>query len=93
MNIDPSQLKWEAFADGDDPRAKLLDESFSIAGCPMHLEAFAVNEDDDGAQTAVDFSVEDDLDAIRAGVHADGPWRTVQIDGREYVLIASPYCD
>ncbi len=87
MRID--EVTWE---DVTGSRTKLL-ATIHILGCPMHLEAYEVEEDEDIGQRAKDFSFEADLDSIAAGVTTDGPWTQVCIEGRNYVLVAAPYCD
>ena len=81
---------WAADGPDDDPRGRLT-ASIRINGCEMHLEAYAVHTNDEGTQ---EFDVwPDECESIYHGVSAEGAWRTVEIDGREYALIASPYCD
>lgn len=62
-----------------------------INGTPMHLEGWAVEEAEDGSQEPA--SDEDGFTAIYGAVGADGCWRTVNVGGREYALVATPYCD
>ena len=58
-----------------------------------HLEAIEVKVDEDnGLQEAVSPQDYDDFAAIHDAVHGDGHFDTVEIEGREYVLIATPYC-
>lgn len=83
------RVEWKDCTEGK--RTKLL-AAIEILGCPMHLEAFEVTENSDGVQESTDFDFENDLSTIAAGVHVDGPWTEVLIEGRRYVLIATPYC-
>lgn len=73
------------------PRTFLVAE-IRINGVNMHLEAIQVETDDGRVQRAVDFFAESALDKYREGADADGPFQTVMIEGREYALIASPFC-
>lgn len=56
----------------------------------MHVEAYAVERDDD---MQIWTTNADELSAIYAAVGADGGWQTVTINDRDYVLIATPYCE
>lgn len=82
---------WEPNTALGDGRARLLTK-LTINGVPLHLEAWALEdeEDEDGVRHAlVD---DDDLDRLVEAVGADGPFRTLEIGGRDYVLVATPYC-
>lgn len=61
-----------------------------INGCDLHLEALAVSRDGDMQIWSTDAG---ELSALHDAVGAGGPWQTVTINGREYVLIATPYCE
>lgn len=67
-----------------------------INGTLMHLEAIAVHmhatpPETTPIQEAVNSDEDEDLGLIFNAVAADGPWDTTTIDGREYVLIATPH--
>lgn len=87
--IDVSQLKWEATGPEENRGTRLL-SSIRVMGCPMHLEAWEVYFDDDGVQQSKAWP--GDFSNIAVGIGVEDPWRTVTIDGREYVLIATPFC-
>ncbi len=82
--VDVAPSSWTD-TEGD---ASRLITTVLVNGCNLHLEAFVV-ERIGGAQTSL--TRDDDLAAIHAAVGAQGPWETCCIDGRDYVLIASPY--
>jgi hypothetical protein len=62
-----------------------------IGGQFMHLEAYEAIEDADGTQQFRG-SYGEIADEIYHSVGSDGPWYTVEIEGRKYVLIATPHC-
>ncbi|HEY1292853.1 MAG TPA: hypothetical protein VGJ60_07240 [Chloroflexota bacterium] len=82
---------WEPNDGLADPRSRLL-ATISINDCPMHLEAWEVRVNEEGIQEPT--AIEDDGDFwnLYAAVGADGHFQTVEIGGREYILVASPYC-
>lgn len=91
---------WRAVGepDGDDPD-RVLDGrehlicALVINGTSHHLEAHEVDvirSEEDSYQQF--FLYDEQMDHIHAGVAATGRWTTTKIDGREYVLVASPYC-
>jgi hypothetical protein len=61
-----------------------------VNGVPLHLEAWRVERDHDGAQLPVVYP--DAFDALVTGFGPDGPFQTLNIGGEEYVLFASPFC-
>lgn len=79
----------------DDPASRLL-TSIVINGTHMHLEAYAVKEADGethpyskGDQIAADQMFEDDV-ATFQGVF-ECAFDTTEINGRDYILIATPH--
>jgi hypothetical protein len=89
--IDAEALEWkDSSFDSNFPRHRLLAQC-SIAGCPMHLEAHEVRTDND-CQEAVGSGSEllYHLEQISGG---DGPWITTTIEGKEYIIIATPHRD
>jgi len=91
MKIYASQ--WDEVGDEADPRARLLTH-FEINGCPMHLEAVAVRP----VNMAPPFDGQTFEDQIPQWIQTalldstDGAAaQTVEIQGRRYVLIATPY--
>lgn len=85
-------VTWEDSGSDDDPKSRLLAQ-VAILGCPMHLEAYAVHYDGDAhMQVPDDISWDVTINDFASAAGSDGPWMTVGIDGREYVLFASPHC-
>jgi hypothetical protein len=78
---------WEDSGPDNDPTARLL-AAITLNGCPMHLEAYAVIEDATG-QRFEDEAFIDQENAVLS-VLVDGAARTVEINGRDYVLVATP---
>jgi hypothetical protein len=62
-----------------------------VNGLPLHLEAIEVEVDESRIQRASDES-DDSLELVHMAAGADGHWQTLEIDGREYVLMATPFC-
>lgn len=90
MNID--SVIWTADGSEDDKTSR-LHATISILGCQMHLKAIAVVSDDDYIQSAADVEFDGMVARVYDAVGGDGPWTEVTIDGRQYVLIATPYCN
>ncbi len=90
--IAADELVWTESGE-QDPNSRLL-ATINLAGCLMHLEAYAVAEmkGHDPVQH-FDGDSPDTPAKVYAAVGGDGPWHTVMIDDREYVLIATPFCD
>jgi hypothetical protein len=80
---------WLVAGHDDDPHARLL-TVLRVNGCDLHLEAWAVEVDRDGVQR----HPQDDegLGALHAAIGAGGHFDTVEIAGRAYVLLATPFC-
>lgn len=95
LNIPLDQ--WQQTGPEDDPSARLL-KSFTINGCSMHLEAVAVTEGE--ARTLLDVEAPEQeyhdsvpswiQEAIAASADYE-PVETIKMDGRSYILIATPY--
>lgn len=81
------QIIWRDASEGSGRR---LLATIEILGCPMHLEAFEVAELDQ--QQAADEEYRDTFDKIAEAISISSPWREVEINGRNYVLIATPHC-
>jgi len=63
----------------------------------MHLHAIEVTgRDPDGTgweqMNAADAEDQEELDFVCLVGGADSPFGTVQIEGRDYVLVATPFC-
>lgn len=92
-SIDIPDSAWEAAGDYDecspgDERARLR-TTIVVAGILMHLEAYQVSDDIEDEQHVIDGQ----LDSILTNLVGDGayPLATKIIDGREYILVATPY--
>lgn len=92
-NIDLSQVRWEdASMDEDKPGRRLL-SSLQFNGISHHLEAIEVEYDENAStQSAVCLLCDDILTTYREATGADGPFSTVTIDQRTYVIFVTPYC-
>jgi hypothetical protein len=66
--------------------------TLEINGYAMHIEAWAITVDDDGLQTTVNSAYTEDFAQLHDAVHADGHFQTKTINGREYIILASPFC-
>src|SRR6266540_642544 len=69
----------------------------TVNGLPMHLEAIEVaGREADGTgweeMNAADAEYQEELDFVYLVGGADSPFGTVQIEGRDYVLVATPFC-
>lgn len=75
-----------------DPRA-FLHCSVTVCGVGFCCDAYAVCEGENGVQTAVwEWAEEEVFPAIwTAGRAEGGPFDTVTIKGREYVIVITPY--
>jgi hypothetical protein len=83
--------QWEPAGPDEDPLASLAGPNLVINGLSMHLEAWAVvNDDEKFTQDPV--VADDEYNLLHAAVHADGSFNTVRIGGRDYILVASPFC-
>lgn len=83
--------QWELNDALDDPTACLRGPILIINGLPMHLEAWAVDYDEAGIQQPADEYAED-YEKLHEAVHADGSFNTISIRGRDYIVVASPFC-
>lgn len=94
VNVTIPDDRWEAIGtpdpdDGLDGRERLLAE-IVVNGMPMHLEAWEIA--DPGPLNFQEAKVDDEsLASIGAALGQSGPFDTLPIGGREYVLIASPH--
>jgi hypothetical protein len=83
---------WET-NDGMDNPTDRLSVTLLVGRYPMHFEAWAVTYDDEAMiQHAADGD-DSDLDHLFAAVGGDGSFQTTTIRGRQYILVASPFCD
>lgn len=91
VNISVPDDLWEPNDGLDDP-LNALRVTLHVNGYPMHFEAWEVHEDEDGHQHAVAPEYEENIDALWSAVSGDGRFQTTRINGREYILVASPFC-
>ncbi|WP_062120406.1 hypothetical protein [Aureimonas sp. AU40] len=86
------KLVWDEIGEDDNPRSRLL-AHIEIGPVSLHLEAWEVTERDDGngsEQVAVEGSARtDDLDRLQTMM--DCAFTTLDMNGRSYVLVATPY--
>lgn len=84
-------IQWDATGEEHDPSARLL-AHIRIGRLNMHLEAWAVERDEAGVQRALESTMRaDDFNSLC--LMMDTSFITVEIDGRDYVLVATPYGD
>lgn len=98
MELTIPDSEWEEAGEGgdngDDPTTRLtLPGGLYINGTPHHVEAWAVSyEDGDyGKRQVCDFS-DESYEHVFYGVGGDDEWMTTTINGREYVIIITPFC-
>jgi len=60
--------------------------SISINGCPMHFEAYLVDEDGD----ICDHRHQKAIDDVKAALRDDEQWDTITYNGLSYVVMAIP---
>lgn len=78
------EVKWQEVGHCSDTAEILLAEII-ILGCSMHLHAYAITERDPDEYA-------ESGNAIHDAVGDGEPWTEVTINGRAYVLVATPYC-
>jgi hypothetical protein len=83
-----SEDLWRDAGDDEDPTSRLRIVAW-ISGTMHHLEAIAVSNED-GLQSGARPWSETYLGALDLAVGGDGPYNTIQIRGREYVLVLAP---
>ena len=91
MDIDVNAVRWEDVSDEDAKPGSRLLATLSFSGVSHHLEALEV-EDRNGLQLTVDGHWDDTLGDYYEASGADGPFSTVDISGRTYVLVMTPFC-
>ncbi len=77
--------------------------SLEILGVPHHVEMIEVerctHEDCSGPghwcdhNTTVDPGRQEQVESVYTALGGDGPWRCVEIEGRDYIIIITPFCD
>lgn len=82
---------WCGDEEQDPSRRTRATATITINGVMFHLDAWLV-KDSEPFETQEMVEGDSDVDAIHGAVYADGSFETVTIEGREYVLVATPYC-
>ncbi|SEM79165.1 hypothetical protein [Streptacidiphilus jiangxiensis] len=97
LNLDVPASAWEAIGDEGQEGgvwARVVTQ-ITINGVQFHLEGWQIEEPSYGDGTAylqAALQQDDSLAQLADAVAADGPFTTVSVNGRSYVLVASPYC-
>lgn len=104
LRIEIADDQWDPIGpedEDDDTPASVADDlrwsrilyrpTLRINGVGFHLEGWAVEYDEDRHMQEAVYD-DENLGHVHTGVGADGSWDTVTVNGREYVLVASPYC-
>lgn len=78
------EIEFEAVGNENDPTARLM-ASIDLGGVFCHLEAIAVTTE--GEQRTVDPYFEDVLVGAYLSASPDRPFRTADINGRQYVYV------
>lgn len=81
---------WRPLDGLEDPLSGLAGPTVTINGLSMHMEAWQVFTTDHG-HVPVD-AWEYEYASLCDAVHADGPFQTLKIGEREYVIVLSPHC-
>jgi hypothetical protein len=92
VRVDVPEELWEANDGIENPSDRLRVTLLVNGRYPMHFEAWAVTYDEDETIQHLAEGNDADLDDVHAGVNADGSFTTTRIRGREYILVASPFC-
>jgi hypothetical protein len=71
-----------------------LSATLTINGTPFFAEAYALvhGEQQAAIQQQAAMQDDDDLDLHHQAAHGDGPFQTMTIRGREYVVVVTPHC-
>ena len=84
------EILTSAWTPTEADRSRLI-TTLTVNGVQLHLEAIEVRIDQGWIQRACDES-DQALASIHAAVGAGGHWETLEIAGRDYVVIATPFC-
>ena len=89
-SLEIPESEWhETGAVGD--RSHLL-AAITVNNLDFHVEAFEVNDLDPFGQVAAQKYHDEAFERWSAAASPDGPFETVSIGGRNYVLFMSPFC-
>jgi len=81
--------QWEQTGSEENPKSRLL-AGIIINGLHLHLEAIQVHNDGSG-QKAVDVMFEDQVSNYQN--IQDTEFTTINHEGRDYIIVATPYGD
>lgn len=83
---------WREVGTDDDPRA-ILKGIWTVNDLSLHVIALAVHIDEAEGTMEMDEGVEGyDIDELWVAHGMAGPAETAVIDGRHYLVFASPFC-
>lgn len=85
------QIQFEASGPDDDKTSRLL-ATLYIGSLPCHLEAIAVKENKKYGQVAANGAFENNLNGMFQAAEPDGAFDTIEMNGRDYVLLLTPHC-
>ena len=83
---------WEATGSSEDDLETRLLAVLCINGTHHHLEAHEVKISEDDIQEVKDSTFESNYEGMCMASEPDGRYQTTEIRGKEYVLVATPYC-
>jgi hypothetical protein len=88
----PDEL-WDENEGMENPSDRLRVTLLVNGHYPMHFEAWAVTYDEDEMVQHLADGDDEDLDQVHAGVNGDGSFYATTIRGRDYILVATPFCN
>lgn len=83
--------EWEHETDDCEGRARPKGIHVVVNGCPIHLEGIEVGPGPEGFQSPVNDVWDSEYESLLGVYEPDGPYATATIDGREYVIYATPH--
>jgi hypothetical protein len=93
VRIDPDALEWRQVGEADGDPASRLKATLIIGATQHHVDAIAVRHVTRGGAT-MQLGATDETDNVLGVLYglvaADGPFDTVAIAGRDYVLFMTP---
>jgi hypothetical protein len=89
FNLDMAPDDWEMF-DKEDGR---LYATVIILGTYHHLEAIPVKATEDAKDEGVTDTAVALMDDLHVAFGGDGPFDTTEINGKQYAIFMSPFCD
>ena len=85
MNVSIDPDAWRSISDD----GSWLKCNIAVNGLPLHLDALEVG--DAGLVQDLRGELASALAALHEALAADGPWETLRIGDRDYVLLATPF--